>query len=158
VTQRIAPFLWFDDKAEEAANFYVSVFDNAKIVNVSRYTESSPGVAGSVMVVAFTLDGQDFFALNGGPQFTFTPAISLTIDCATQAEVDRLWERLSEGGRPGQCGWLEDKYGVSWQVVPSILRAMFDDENAKKADAVMQAMLKMTKLDIATLQAAYDGA
>jgi predicted 3-demethylubiquinone-9 3-methyltransferase (glyoxalase superfamily) len=158
VKQKIAPFLWFDDKAEEAANFYVSVFDNAQIVNVSRYTESSPGEPGSVMVVAFTLEGQNFFALNGGPQFPFTPAISLTIDCTTQAEVDRYWERLVEGGRTSQCGWLEDKYGVSWQVVPSMLREMFDDENAKKADAVMQAMLAMTKLDIATLQAAYNRA
>ncbi len=155
---KITPFLWFDGQAEEAANFYVSIFDNAKIANVSRYTESSPGVEGAVMTVSFELDGQAFVALNGGPEYAFTPAISFVIDCTTQAEVDRFWEQLSEGGEPIQCGWLRDKYGVSWQVVPSVLPELLQDDDDKKADAVMQAMLKMTKLDIAALQDAYDRA
>ncbi len=118
---KITPFLWFDGNAEEAANFYVSVFENAKILSVSRYGEDSPGTAGTVMTVSFELDGQEFIALNGGPEYTFTPAVSFSIDCKTQAEVDRFWERLCEGGRPMQCGWLQDKYGLSWQVVPSVL-------------------------------------
>lgn len=155
---KITPFLWFDDKAEEAANFYVSIFNNAKIHRVSRYAEDSPGTPGTVMTVEFELDGQEFIALNGGPQFTFTPAVSFSIDCATQAEVDRFWDRLSEGGQTSQCGWLQDKYGLSWQVVPSVLPQLLRDDDEKKADAVMQAMLKMTKLDITTLQDAYDGA
>jgi predicted 3-demethylubiquinone-9 3-methyltransferase (glyoxalase superfamily) len=155
---KITPFLWFDGKAEEAANFYVSVFENAKILNVSRYPEDSPGPTGTVMTVEFELDGQEFIALNGGPQFTFTPAISFSIDCTTQAEVDTFWERLSEGGRTDQCGWLQDKYGLSWQVVPSVLPALLKDDNEEKSEAVMQAMLKMTKLDIKSLQDAYDRA
>ncbi len=156
--KRITPFLWFDGKAEEAANFYVSVFENAKILNVSRYPENSPGPAGSVMTVEFELGGREFIALNGGPEYTFTPAISFSIDCKTQAEVDHYWERLSEGGEQIQCGWLQDKYGLSWQVVPTILPELLKDENEAKADAVMQAMLKMVKLDIAELQAAHDRA
>jgi predicted 3-demethylubiquinone-9 3-methyltransferase (glyoxalase superfamily) len=155
---KITPFLWFDGKAEEAANFYVSLFPNAKIHSVSRYGENAPGPDGTVMTVCFELEGQGFIALNGGPQFKFTPAISFSIDCTTQAEVDTLWERLSEGGQPDQCGWIEDKYGVSWQVVPSVLPKLIQDDNDEKSDAVMQAMLKMSKLDIATLQAAYDRA
>ena len=155
---KITPFLWFDGKAEEAANFYVSLFENAKILNVSRYPESSPGVPGTVMTVSFELEGQEFIALNGGPEFTFTPAVSFSIDCKTQAEVDHFWDSLCEGGRPSQCGWLQDKYGLSWQVVPSLLPELLQDDNDEKSDAVMQAMLTMTKLDVAALQAAFDRA
>jgi predicted 3-demethylubiquinone-9 3-methyltransferase (glyoxalase superfamily) len=155
---KITPFLWFDGKAEEAANFYVSVFKNAKIRNVSRYPEDSPGAAGTVMTVSFELEGQEFIALNGGPEFAFTPAISFFIDCETQAEVDAFWERLSEGGKPGRCGWVEDKYGISWQVVPSVLPELMQDDNDEKSDAVMHAMLQMTKLDIETLREAYNRA
>lgn len=156
--RKITPFLWFDGKAEEAANFYVSVFKNAKILNVSRYAEDSPGAAGTVMTVDFELDGQEFIALNGGPQFTFTPAVSFSIECKTQEEVDTFWERLSEGGQTNQCGWLQDKYGLSWQVVPSVLPELLQDDDDEKSGAVMQAMLKMTKLDIKTLQEAYERA
>jgi predicted 3-demethylubiquinone-9 3-methyltransferase (glyoxalase superfamily) len=156
--RKITPFLWFDGKAEEAANFYVSLFDNAKIRNASRYSEGSPGEAGTVMTVQFELDGQAFIALNGGPEYTFTPAVSFSIDCKSQAEVDHFWDRLSEGGRTSQCGWLQDKYGLSWQVVPSVLPELLGDDDDAKSDAVMQAMLKMTKLDIAALQEAYDRA
>ena len=156
--RKITPFLWFDGKAEEAANFYVSIFDNAKIHNASRYAENTPGEVGTVMTVSFALDGQEFIALNGGPQFTFTPAVSFFIDCKTQAEVDHFWDRLSEGGQTSQCGWLQDKYGVSWQVVPSLLPELLQDDDDAKSDAVMQAMLQMTKLDTAVLQAAYDRA
>lgn len=155
---RITPFLWFDGNAEAAANFYVSIFPNAEILHVSRYAEGTPGEAGTVMTVSFQLDGQRFVALNGGPQFTFTPAISFVIDCTTQAEVDSFWNRLSDGGKPGQCGWLEDKYGVSWQVVPSVLPELLGADDDAKSDAVMHAMLAMTKLDIAALQQAYDRA
>jgi len=155
---KLTPFLWFDGKAEEAANFYVSVFKNAKIHSVSRYGEDSPGTAGTVMTVSFELDGQEFVALNGGPEYTFTPAVSFSIDCETQAEVDHFWERLCEGGKPIQCGWLQDKFGLSWQVVPSVLPELLQDDDDAKSSAVMQAMLKMIKLDIATLQAAYDEA
>jgi predicted 3-demethylubiquinone-9 3-methyltransferase (glyoxalase superfamily) len=155
---KITPFLWFDGQAEEAANFYVSVFANAKIDSVSRYGEDSPGTAGTVMTVSFELDGQAFVALNGGPEYTFTPAVSFFIDCATQAEVDHFWDRLSEGGRTNQCGWLQDKYGLSWQVVPSVLPELLQDDDDAKSDAVMQAMLKMTKLDVNALQEAYDRA
>ncbi|MEA2722199.1 MAG: hypothetical protein QOJ39_4063 [Candidatus Eremiobacteraeota bacterium] len=155
---KITPFLWFDGKAEEAANFYVSLFENSKIHNRSEYSEDTPGEAGTVMTVQFELDGQEFIALNGGPHYTFTPAVSFSIDCASQAEVDHFWDRLSEGGQTSQCGWLQDKYGLSWQVVPSVLPELLMDDNDAKSDAVMQAMLKMTKLDIATLQEAYDRA
>jgi predicted 3-demethylubiquinone-9 3-methyltransferase (glyoxalase superfamily) len=155
---KITPFLWFDGQAEEAANFYVSVFENAKIQNVSRYGEDSPGTAGTVMTVSFELEGQAFVGLNGGPEYNFTPAVSFFIDCKTQAEVDHFWDRLSEGGRTNRCGWLQDKYGVSWQVVPSVLPELLQDDDDAKSDAVMQAMLKMTKLDVKTLQEAYDRA
>lgn len=155
---KITPFLWFDGQAEEAANFYVSIFEDAKILNVSRYPDESPGMPGSAMTVSFELEGQAFIALNGGPEYSFTPAVSFFIDCATQAEVDHFWERLSEGGRPGRCGWLEDKYGVSWQVVPALLPELLQDESDEKSAAVMQAMLQMTKLDLNALQQAYDRA
>ena len=156
--QNIKPFLWFDDKAEDAAKFYVSIFKNSKITAVSRYGEEGPGSDGAVMVAAFELDGLEFLALNGGPQFSFTPAISLLINCETQQEVDNLWDRLSAGGEKGQCGWLKDKFGLSWQVVPSILGELVQDDDAEKSERVMQAMLKMTKLDIAKLKEAYEHA
>ena len=158
MTRKITPFLWFDGNAEEAANFYVSVFEDAKIIDVSRYTDDSPGDPGTVMTVSFELAGQVFTALNGGPEYTFTPAVSFSIDCATQEEVDHYWNALCEGGKPIQCGWLQDKYGLSWQVVPSVLPTLLGDDDDAKSSAVMQAMLKMVKLDIKELQAAYDGA
>jgi len=152
---KIAPCLWFDGKAEEAAHFYMSIFRNAKIVSTMRHGEAGPGPKGSVLAVTFELDGQQFIALNGGPHFTFTPAISLFVTCETQEEVDAFWERLSAGGEPGQCGWLKDKYGVSWQVVPSILGEMPQDTDAGKANGVMEALMKMGKLDIGKLRHAY---
>ncbi|HYW40819.1 MAG TPA: VOC family protein [Terriglobales bacterium] len=154
--QKISPFLWFDGKAEEAMNFYVSVFKNSKVVRVSRYGEGGPGPKGAVMSATFQLDGQDFFALNGGPQFTFSPAISFFVNCETQQEVDELWEKLSEGGKKERCGWLKDKYGLSWQIIPSALGKLMGDKDAEKAKRVMQAMLQMDKIDIARLQQAYD--
>jgi len=154
--QKIVPFLWFDGKAEEAMNFYVSVFKRSKIVRVSRYGDAGPGPKGSVMSCTFQLEGQDFYALNGGPQFKFTPAISLFVNCETQQEVDELWEKLSAGGRADQCGWLQDKYGLSWQIIPTALGRMLNDNDAKKANAAMRAMLQMKKIDIQGLQQAYD--
>jgi predicted 3-demethylubiquinone-9 3-methyltransferase (glyoxalase superfamily) len=154
--QKITPFLWFDDKAEEAVNFYVSVFKNSKIVSLTRYGEAGPRPKGTVMSVTFQLDGQDFFALNGGPLFTFSPAISFFVNCETQQEVDELWEKLSEGGKKDRCGWLKDKYGLSWQVIPSVLGKMFQDKDAERAKRVMTAMLQMDKIDTKALQQAYD--
>jgi predicted 3-demethylubiquinone-9 3-methyltransferase (glyoxalase superfamily) len=154
--QKITPFLWFDGKAEEAATFYVSLFKNSKIVNVTRYGEAGPGQKGTVMSVVFQLEGQQFYALNGGPQFTFTPAISLFVSCETQPEVDELWEKLSEGGAKNQCGWLQDKYGLSWQIIPSVLGKYLQDKDAEKAKRVMAAMMKMDKLDINGLTQAYE--
>ncbi len=159
--QKITPFLWFDNQAEEAAKFYVSVFSgkggkNSKIVNVARYGEAGPGPKGTVMIVAFQLDGQEFIALNGGPHFKFTEAISFVINCATQEEVDRFWGKLSEGGEEGQCGWLKDKYGLSWQVVPTVLGELLSDKDAVKSQRVMKAMLQMKKMDIKTLKQAYE--
>jgi predicted 3-demethylubiquinone-9 3-methyltransferase (glyoxalase superfamily) len=155
--QQITPFLWFDGQAEEAANFYTSIFENSRIVNVMRYGEAGPGPNGSAMGVTFELNGQEFMALNGGPQFTFTPAISMFIHCKTQQEVDYYWEKLSNGGQTDQCGWLRDKYGLSWQVVPDILSELLQDKNAAKAKRAMEAMLKMTRLDIAALKQAANG-
>ena len=161
VRQKITPFLWFDDKAEEAAKFYVSIFKNSKILGVTRYTEAGRGVhgrpPGSAMTVEFELDGQKFIALNGGPQFKFTEAISFSVNCKTQKEVDEFWEKLSKGGEEGPCGWLKDKYGMSWQVNPTILGEMLQDKDPKKAGRVMNAMLKMKKIDIAALKKAYEG-
>lgn len=149
---RISPFLWFDNQAEEAANFYVSIFKNSRIKEISRYPEGSPGPAGSVMVVSFELDGREFQALNGGPLFKFTEAISLAVSCETQDEVDFYWQKLSAGGQEVQCGWLKDRFGLSWQVVPTALgRLMTDPEKSKR---VMGAMLKMVKIDIAALERA----
>jgi predicted 3-demethylubiquinone-9 3-methyltransferase (glyoxalase superfamily) len=156
--QKITPFLWFDDKAEEAMRFYVSIFKNSRIVSVSRYGEAGPGPKGTVMVAAFELDGQEFLALNGGPQFTFSPAISLLVNCEAQDEVDYFWERLSEGGEKDRCGWLRDKYGLSWQVVPTILGELMQDQDPEKSKRVMEAMLQMQKIDIEGLKRAYERA
>jgi len=153
--QKITPFLWFDDQAEEAANFYVSIFGNSKIVGVARYGEVGPGPKGSVMIVTFELDGQEFIALNGGPQFKFTEAISFVVNCETQEEVDELWEKLSEGGEKVECGWLKDKYGVSWQIVPTILGEMLSDPDPVRSQRVMKVMLQMKKIDINRLKKAY---
>jgi predicted 3-demethylubiquinone-9 3-methyltransferase (glyoxalase superfamily) len=154
--QKIVPFLWFDGKAEEAMNFYVSVFKNSKVVSVTRYGKGGPGPDGTVMSATFQLEGQDFYALNGGPMFTFSPAISLFVNCETQQEVDELWEKLSEGGQIQQCGWLQDKYGVSWQIIPTILGKLLSDKDPAKAQRVMRAMLQMKKIDIARLKQASD--
>jgi len=153
--QKITPFLWFDGKAEEAMNFYVSIFRNAKILNVTRRGEAGPGSNGTVMSATFELDGQRFIALNGGPLFSFTPAISFYVDCETQQEVDELWEKLSQGGEKQRCGWLKDKYGVSWQIIPSALGRLLQDRDAGKSGKVMKAMLQMGKIDIAGLERAH---
>jgi predicted 3-demethylubiquinone-9 3-methyltransferase (glyoxalase superfamily) len=157
VQQKIIPNLWFDTQAEEAAEFYVSVFKNARIVNVTRYTEAGPRPAGTVMTVEWELDGQRFVGINGGPEFTFSEAVSFQITCEDQDEIDYYWERLSEGGQEGPCGWLKDKYGLSWQVVPTVMDELFTDPDKERARRAMDAMLKMGKLDIAALQAAADG-
>jgi len=155
--QKITSFLWFDDQAEEAMNFYVSLFKNSKVGSITRYGEAGPGPKGTVMSATFSLDGQEFFALNGGPLFKFTEAISLFANCETQQEVDELWDKLSAGGKKDRCGWLKDKYGLSWQIIPSVLGKMLGDKDADKAKRVMQAMLKMDKLDIKKLEQAYQG-
>lgn len=154
--QKITPFLWFDNQAEEAMNFYVSVFNNSKILSVSRYGEAGPGPAGEVMTATFQLEGQEFMVLNGGPDHNFTDAISFFVDCKTQEEVDKLWEDLSEGGEPGPCGWLKDKFGLSWQIIPRLLGELLNDPDPVKSQRVMQAMLQMSKIDIAGLKAAYE--
>jgi len=160
--QRIAPFLWFDNQAEAAAKFYVSVFKNSKITNVARYGEAGAKASGmpkgTAMTVAFQLEGQEFTALNGGPQFKFTEAISFLVNCETQEEVDGLWEKLSAGGEEGPCGWLKDKYGLSWQIVPTVLGRMLQDKDAGKSERVMKAMLQMKKLEIEGLKRAYEQA
>jgi predicted 3-demethylubiquinone-9 3-methyltransferase (glyoxalase superfamily) len=154
--QKITPFLWFDADAEEAANFYTAIFKNSKIVSVTRHGEAGPGPKGTVMVVAFQLDGQQFLALNGGPQFPFTEAISFVVNCETQGEIDEKWRKLSEGGKTSRCGWLKDKFGISWQIVPTVLGRLLQDKDAEKSQRVMKAMLQMDKLDIGRLQQAYD--
>ena len=154
---RITPFLWFDNNAEEAVNFYVSVFKNAKLLNVARYGDAGPGPKGTVMTAEFELDGLTFVALNGGPTFKFTEAISFVVNCETQEEVDYYWERLSEGGEKSRCGWLKDKFGLSWQVVPVILNKLIADRDPAKSQRVMEAMLQMDKIDIEPLQRAYEG-
>ncbi|HEV7522193.1 MAG TPA: VOC family protein [Candidatus Angelobacter sp.] len=154
--QKITPFLWYDGNAEEAVNFYVSIFKNSKVVSMARYGDAGPGPKGSVMTAAFQLDGQNFVALNGGPQYKFTPAISFVVSCETQEEVDELWEKLSAGGRKDRCAWLADKFGVSWQIVPTILSKLLQDKDPEKARRVMQTMLQMDKIDIKRLQQAYD--
>jgi predicted 3-demethylubiquinone-9 3-methyltransferase (glyoxalase superfamily) len=154
--QKITPFLWFDGKAEEAMNFYVSIFKNSKIGSVSRCGEGGPGPKGSVMSATFQLLGQEFIALNGGPMFTFSPAISFFVNCETQEEVDELWEKLSAGGEKQRCGWLKDRYGLSWQIIPSILGKLLHDSDPAKSKKVMQAMLQMDRLDISRLKRAYE--
>lgn len=156
--QKITPFLWFDSQAEEAATFYTSLFKNSRILNVSRYGDAGPGPKGQAMTVSFKLEGQDFTALNGGPHFKFTPAISLYVNCETQEEVDHFWDKLTaDGGEPGQCGWLKDRFSVSWQIIPSALTRMIGDKDPQKAGRAMQAMLKMTKIDIAGIEKAHAG-
>jgi predicted 3-demethylubiquinone-9 3-methyltransferase (glyoxalase superfamily) len=153
--QKITTFLWFDGQAEEAANHYVSIFKNSKILGVARYGDAGPGPKGSVMTVQFQLEGQEFIALNGGPQFKFTEAISQVVNCETQKEVDELWSKLGAGGEQGPCGWLKDKFGLSWQIVPTALGRMMQDKDPKRSKRVMEAMLQMKKLDIAGLEQAY---
>ena len=155
--QKITPFLWFDNQAEEAMNFYVSIFKNSKTLSCTRYGDAGPGPKGTVIVASFELDGQEFMALNGGPRFKFTEAVSFVVNCETQAEIDEMWARLSAGGEESQCGWLKDKFGLSWQVVPPILSKLMQDKDPQKSNRVMEALLKMKKIDIATLQRAYDG-
>ena len=153
--QKITPFLWFEGNAEEAAKFYVSVFKKSKVLGMTRFGDAGPGPKGHVLTVKFRLDGQEFTGLNGGPQFKFTEAVSFAVECKTQQEVDRLWNRLTEkGGAPSQCGWLKDRFGLSWQIVPDILPKLLASKDRKKADRVMQAMMQMTKIDIAGLQRA----
>jgi len=154
--QKITPFLWFDDKAEEAMNFYASIFKNSKTGTITRYGEEGPGLKGTVMTATFQLERQEFMALNGGPHFTFSPAISFFVNCDTQEEVDELWEKLSEGGEKQRCGWLKDKYGLSWQIIPSALGEMLGDKDAEKSRRVMNAMLQMDKIDIGKLRLAYE--
>jgi predicted 3-demethylubiquinone-9 3-methyltransferase (glyoxalase superfamily) len=155
--QKITPFLWFDDKAEEAVDFYISIFKNSKTISISRYGDAGPGPKGSVMVAKFQIEGQEFVALNGGPTFTFSPAISFVVNCRTQEEIDELWEKLSEGGAKSQCGWLTDKFGLSWQIVPTVLGELMQDKDPVKTNRVMKALLQMTKLDIQGLQKAHEG-
>ena len=155
--QKITPFLWFDDKAEEAANFYTSIFKNSKILNIARYGEGGPGPKGTVMTVTFQLEGQEFMGLSGGPHYTFSPAISFFVNCETQAEVDELWEKLSAGGREDKCAWLQDKFGVSWQIVPKALLELIQDKDPVKSQRVFKAMLQMTKINIEGLKRAYRG-
>jgi len=156
--QKITPFLWFDGNAEEAANFYISIFKNSKLGKISRYGDAGPGPKGTAMSVTFQIEGQEFYALNGGPQFKFTPAISFFVNCETQQEVDELWEKLSADGRTDRCGWLQDKFGLSWQIIPTVLGQLLGDKDPQRAKRAMQAMLQMTKLDIKKLQQAADDA
>lgn len=159
--QKIAPCLWFDSQAEEAVNFYLSIFKNSKIMKVARYGEEGAKASGkpkgTIMTITFQINGQDFMALNGGPTFTFSPAISFITYCETQKEIDRLWEKLSEGGEAVQCGWLKDRYGVSWQIVPTVLDKMIQDKDVKKSERVMKALVQMIKIDIEGLKKAYKG-
>jgi predicted 3-demethylubiquinone-9 3-methyltransferase (glyoxalase superfamily) len=155
--QKINPFLWFDHQAEEAMHHYVSIFKNSKVGRITRCGDVGPGPKGSVLVAAFELEGQSFVALNGGPHFKFTEAISFVVNCETQAEVDELWERLGEGGEFQKCGWLKDKFGLSWQITPTLLLEMLNDPDPEKSGRVMAAMMQMTKIDIAKLRQAYQG-
>jgi len=153
--QKITPFLWFDNHAEEAANFYVSIFKNSRIVNLSRWGDAGPGPKGAVMSVTFELNGQEFMALNGGPTFAFSPAISFFVKCETQQEVDEFWEKLSQGGKKERCGWLKDQFGLSWQIIPNVLGRMLQEKDPRKSQRVMKAMMQMDKIDIQGLQQAY---
>ena len=155
--QKITPFLWFNNNAEEAMNFYTSVFKNSKIVTISRYGDAGPGPKGSVMTGTIEIEGQEFYLLNGGPQYTFTPAVSFFVSCATQHEIDDLWDKLSAGGKVQQCGWLQDQFGLSWQIVPSNLGSFLQSSDREKSNRAMKAMMQMVKLDMNVLQQAYDG-
>jgi len=155
--QKITPCLWFDMKAEEAVAFYLSTFRDGRVVSTSRYGDSGPGPKGAVMTILFEIEGQRFLALNGGPHYSFTPAISLIVDCETQADVDRLWDRLGEGGKPMQCGWIADRFGVTWQIVPSLIPRIMESGDAAGVARVMRAIMPMTKIDIATLERAFEG-
>ena len=155
--QKITPFLWFDGKAEEAANFYVSVFKNSKILNIIPFGDAGPGPKGSVMLASFEIEGQQFSALNGGPQYALTPAISFFVDCETQAEVDELWAKLTAGGKEVQCGWLTDKFGVSWQIIPRALMELMQDKDLVRSQRVFRAMMQMVKIDVEALKRAYRG-
>src|SRR5205085_1545938 len=156
ISQKVTPFLWFDTQAEEAANFYVSIFKNSKVTAMTRYGDSGPGPKGSVMTVAFTLDGQQFTALNAGPQFPFTEAVSFVVNCETQNEIDYFWEKLSAGGKKVECGWLKDKFGLSWQIVPTEFFEMISNATPQQSNRVMQALMQMEKLDLAKLEQAYN--
>jgi predicted 3-demethylubiquinone-9 3-methyltransferase (glyoxalase superfamily) len=156
IMQKIIPSLWFDKQAEEAVNYYISIFKNSKITNITRYNEAGPGPKDSVMTVTFELEGQSFMAINGGPYYTFNPAISFLVNCKTQEEVDELWNKISQGGEEIQCGWLKDKYGISWQIVPTILGGLLNDPDPIKSQKVMKAMLQMKKINIEDLQKAYE--
>jgi predicted 3-demethylubiquinone-9 3-methyltransferase (glyoxalase superfamily) len=156
--QKITPFLWFDNSVEEAANFYVSIFKNSRILNISRWGDGGPVPKGAVMSVTFELNGQEFMGLNGGPTFTFSPAISFFVKCETQQEVDEYWEKLSAGGKKERCGWLKDKFGVSWQIIPNALGKYLQEKDPAKSKRVMQAMMQMDKIDIQGLQRAYEQA
>jgi predicted 3-demethylubiquinone-9 3-methyltransferase (glyoxalase superfamily) len=155
--QKITPFLWFNGNAEEAANFYVSVFKNSKILSIARFGDAGPGPKGSVMLVSFEIEGQKFSALNGGPQYTISPAISFLVDCETQAEVDELWASLTAGGKEVQCGWLTDKFGVSWQIIPRAFMEMLQDKDPVRSQRVFRAMMQMIKIDVEALKRAYRG-
>jgi predicted 3-demethylubiquinone-9 3-methyltransferase (glyoxalase superfamily) len=154
--RKITPFLWFDAEAEEAMNFYVSIFPNSKVLSVTRYGDTGPGPKGTVVTANFQLNGQQFTALNGGPLFKFTEAVSFVVNCETQEEVDKFWEKLSEGGEKSRCGWLKDKYGLSWQIVPTVLTEMMQDKDSEKSQRVMNALLQMDKIDIQRLKQAYE--
>jgi len=156
--QKITPFLWFDGRAEEARDFYISIFKNSQVLKTARYGDLGPGPKGTVMTTSFVLNGQEFVALNGGPKFQFTPALSLVVNCDSQAEIDEYWAKLSAGGATSQCGWLTDKFGVSWQIVPRALGEMVSDKDERRANRVMRALMEMTKLDLAALKRAYDQA
>jgi predicted 3-demethylubiquinone-9 3-methyltransferase (glyoxalase superfamily) len=157
MTQKITPFLWFNDNAEEAINFYLSIFKNSRLISAQRYGDAGPGPKGSIMTATFELNGQEFMALNGGPHFKFTEAISLFVKCETQEEVDGYWAKLLEGGQPQQCGWLKDKFGLSWQIIPNALGELLGAKEPERAKRVMEAMLKMQKIDVAKLKEAYAG-
>ena len=157
MTQTITPFLWFNDNAEEAVNFYISIFKDSRVTDVTRYSDAGPGPKGQVMTMSFELDGQQFTALNGGPQFKFTEAISFVVKCENQEEIDYYWDKLREGGQAHQCGWLKDKFGLSWQIVPAEIGKFFGGDDPQRTGRVMQVMMPMVKFDIAKLQEAYEG-